>query len=215
MKQLTCLALVLVLMLSLVACGSETQNTETNPQNSVVSTTTPKETQTTTVSPDAEDKTEQLIKVPGKQIYFSTDVDWGVDNDDLAIMLYENRDCMVGICYNWISEFDGNYEGLIESLSADFVSEASSKCHGYIRTSQLEVLSNEMCNVAGYDCMKFTGKINNDGNWDCHVYGYAYEVDGVQLMVIGIVSTPEQDAAMIADIDALTDQIAASVRTEK
>lgn len=215
MRKLTCLALVLMLTLSLAACGNESNNTETNPQSSAVSTTTPKETQTTAMPQGTEGKSEQLIKVPGKQIYFSTDVDWKVDNDDLAIMLYENRDCMVGICYNWISEFDGNYEGLIESLSANFVSEASSKCHGYLRTSQVVVLTNEMCNIAGYDCMKFTGKIDNDGNWDCHVYGYAYVVNDVQLMVIGIVSTEDQDAAMIADINALTDQIAASVRTEQ
>ena len=118
---------------------------------------------------------------------------------------------MVSIAHNKLSKFEGELEDIIDFLSSNFSADASSYSEGSISGHKIETTSTERGKVADFDCVRFTGKITNDGGWDCHVYGYAMIVEDRVLMITGLVSVEAQDAGMIAEINALTDQIAESV----
>ena len=69
--------------------------------------------------------------------------------------------------------------------------------------------------VAGRDSIKFIGTVNNDDEWDCHVYGYTFIINNKAYALIGLVSAKEQDPEMIKEIDERIDKMAATIRTTK
>jgi hypothetical protein len=219
MKRLIVLLFAIAMFLCLAACDTSEME-ESRPDSESIETIETTEPTTHTEGnaehPEAGQK-DTTIRVPGEKIYFYAPSGWEVEKENLSTVVQQSKDCLVSICYNWpwpITE-ERDLTNVIAELGYNFTSDASSESRGYIVNSTIEVTSTEKSTVAGYDCVIFTGVVDNDGNWDCHVYGYTFVVNNVELMVVGLVSTQEQDEQMIADINALTDQIAASVRTEK
>ena len=217
MKRIFSLFLVLTMAFSLCACSvnkldgtqpsTETQDgTESQIQNN---TTAP----TSTVTEPADN--ENVIQIPTKEIYFSCPSGWEVEEETKTLILMESEDALIGIFYDWQNTATGELIEMVSNYSAKFLRDISSYSKGYLRTSSIEVLSSGNGKIGEFECATFTGKANNDGEWDCHMYGYTAVIDGVNVMVIGLVSAKAQDASMIAEIDALTDQVANSVRTHK
>jgi hypothetical protein len=215
MKKFITLLFTLLMILCLVACGtSDMEESQPDSESTqTVETTEPIQVEESH-GPDNDGSDSTLISVPGEQIYFSAPGGWVVKDENLSRIVANNEDCLVSICYGWPTS-DVDLIETITRLGKYFTTDASINSHGFIRNSNIEVTSTEKSAVAGYDCIVFNGVVDNGGNWDCHVYGYTFVVNNVELMVVGLVSTQEQDAQMISDINKLTDQIAASVRTEQ
>ena len=213
MKKIIALLIIATMILGLSACDAG--NVADGQQESKPVETTMPTTQTegSTESPDVGQE-NTTIRVPGEQIYFLAPSGWEVEKENLSTVIKQNKDCLVSICYNWPMSGESDLNAMITDLGYFFTSDASSESHGFILNSTIEVTSSENGAIAGYDCVVFTGIVNNDNKWDCHVYGYTFVVNNVELMVVGLVSTQEQDTQMIAEINSLTDQIASSVRTE-
>lgn len=215
MKKIVCLLLVLLLVFSMAACSKEPAQETSSPVQDV-----PEDTQTepqdTTEPPVSEQEDTQpasnVLQIPGKEIYFSYPEGWTVEEEIYTLMAMENNDALIGICYDYFTPFDGNLEGLIDFYGQPFLRDVSSYSKGYLRDSNIEVLTTESGTVAGYDCVKFTAKAINNGEWDCHLYGYTFVIGDTTLMVTGLVSAAEQDAGMIQVIDKLTDEVAGSVK---
>lgn len=182
--------------------NDNSQNTDNNQQNN----------NTTNNNTESWGK---VLQVPTKQIYFSYPEDYMVEEETKTLIIRKNEEVLVGIFYDWQTAFDGNLEGIIKNNSSRFLRDISSYSKGYLRTSTIEIKETSNTSLAGYDSLKFTGKANNQGEWDCHVYGYTLVVNDVKIMIIGLVSPKAQEAEMISQVNELTDKIAASVRTEK
>lgn len=217
MKRLICLLLAVAMLLSMAACGGQTSGGDTEPEETKKQSqgdskeTKPEDTEETKPSqPDT-----VTIQVPGKEVYFSCANGWVVDRRSQSTLVYQNEESLVSISYDWVNEFNGELEDLVTFLNFAFTFDAYSYAKGNIYGAQISTTDTERCTIGGYEAVRFTGTISNKGEWDCHVYGYTCTVDGVNLMICALVSTQAQDADMIAEIDALTDQIAASVRTEE
>lgn len=217
MKKVICILLALVMVLSLAACGKQPadKQPEDTKEPASVQGNDNKETEATQeqIPTEIEDENTE-IRVPGEKIYFYAPSGWEVEKQNLSTVVKQGKDCLVSICYDWPMSYEFDLEEMISRLGYNFTADADSEGQGYIVNSTIEVTSTEKTTVAGYDCVVFTGVVSNDGNWNCHVYGYTFVVNNVELMVVGIVSAQAQDAQMIADINALTDQIAASVTTK-
>ena len=209
MKRVLCMMMALLLIGSLVACGNKT------PDNPVDPTPDPVITDPVVSGDEGDKKDGNVLQIPATEIYFTYPKGWYKSGGSTSVMMQENEDCMVAVCYSWDQSFEGKLADMVSYFSLGFLLDAAPESRGILGAQPIEVTSTKATKVAGYDSVQFTGKVNNNGEWDCHVYGYTYVVDGTNLMVIGLVSTQAQDAQMIKDIDALTDQIAASVRTEK
>lgn len=218
MKRIISLILALTIAFGLVGCNTApnddtTENTKDVNASEAVSTT---EQSTPDTSESTDDKqNENILQVPTKDIYFTYPQDWMLSEGIETSMVMESDECLVGVCYNWHDTFDGDLVKLISSFSPGFLNDAYSYCKGNVSASEIKVENSEDAKVGNYDGIKFSGTVSNKGEWDCHVYGYTVNVDGVSLMIIGLVSTKAQDAQMIEEIDKITDQIAASIRTEK
>lgn len=213
MKKIVCLVLAVLMLVSLAACNRPAVGTEStkNPQKE---TQAPKPTETepeaTEAKPTEDQKKGTDLKIYG-DIYVVYPEPWRTEENSRTNIFYQDETCLVGITSKKGSSFEGELEDIIPYLSEAFANDVSSYSKGLLAGQEIETASVERGTVAGFDCVKFTGKINNNDNWDCHVYGYAMIVEDRVLMITGLVSTEAQDAGMIAEINALTDQIAESV----
>lgn len=213
MKKIVCIILAVLMVISLVACNGPASGTEgtKNPQKE---TQAPKPTETEPVGTDGKttepEKTEKKLKIIG-DLYISHPAEYKSADLARTKMVIQSSACVVSIAYDKTSALEGDLEDAIALLSQAFANDSSSYCEGSISGNEIETTSTERGTVAGFDCVRFSGKIKNGGGWDCHVYGYTMIVEDRVLMITGLVSTQAQDAGMIAEIDALTDRIAASV----
>ena len=218
MKRIICFMLVLTIGFGLGGCTTGSSNETTgntekvNPSESVNNT---KQTTPSTNESNDNEKDGNVLQVPTKDIYFTYPADWMISEGIETSMVMASDECLVGVCYNWHNSFGGDLVKLIASFSPGFLNDAYSYCKGNISASEIKVQNTQNAKVGSFDGVKFNGTVNNKGEWDCHVYGYTVHVNGVSLMIIGLVSTKAQDVQMINDIDDITDQIAASIRTEK
>ena len=213
MKKIVCLVLAVLMLVSLAACNRPAVGTE-NTKNPQKETQAPKPTETepeaTEAKPTEDQKKGTDLKIYG-DIYVVYPEPWRTEENSRTNIFYQDETCLVGITSKKGSSFEGELEDIIPYLSEAFANDVSSYSKGLLAGQEIETASVERGTVAGFDCVKFTGKINNNDNWDCHVYGYAMIVEDRVLMITGLVSTEAQDAGMIAEINALTDQIAESV----
>lgn len=129
--------------------------------------------------------------------------------------MYNNNDCLTGLCFQVNEEYTGTLEGVIDVYKKDFISDATTSSSGDLYGSEIEVISTEKVTVAGRDSIKFIGTVNNDDEWDCHVYGYTFIINNKAYALIGLVSAKEQDPEMIKEIDERIDKMAATIRTTK
>lgn len=217
MKKIICLLLALLMIFSLAACGGNGTQGDTKPPKD-----DDKPTQSTPPSTEDDNKTtepshtkpeDMLLRVYGK-IYVKYPSDWEVESDTQSLYVLQGKECLVNVLYRNVSMFEGELEDIVPFLSRTFADAASKYCTGSIYGGEIVTTSMERSTVAGYDCVKFEGTIEN-GDWDCHVYGYGLIVEDRVIMITGLVSAKDQDADMIAEIDALTDRIAASIEVKK
>lgn len=212
MKKFVSALLVLTMVFSFFGCAKNNGTQPSDEQQNV----TEEQTQGATVTTQAETVVkEKAVRVPATEIYFSCPTDWNVAETIRTQVVSKSEEALVGVFSSASTPVEGDLIQMVSAYSAMFLRDVSSYSKGYLRTSEIEVVESKKDRLGNYDCAVFNGKVNNDGEWDCHVYGYALTVDGVNLMILGLVSAKAQDADMISEIDALTDQIAKSIRTEK
>lgn len=207
MKKIITIGVLTILTFSLTGCSEKKPNNENNSIPTSNPTESPNED-----APIVEK--EKTFNIPGQKVYFSHPSDWSNTDRVSTTAIFKSTDCLVGVSYDWVTEFDGTLEEIIDLFSESFAWDVASLCKGYIAASSIEVLNTERTTIAGRESVRFTGFIKNN-SWNSHVYGYTYQINGINIMVTCLVSAQEQDPAMIAKINALTDQIAASVHTEE
>lgn len=216
MKKVIGFLLALALMVGMTACSSQpTDNSDTNtptaPSASDATTVVEQDnTGTTTVAQSA----GTTLQVPSKEVYFTRPEGWMSNKATYSTVLYETNESLVAVCYNFAVPYDGDLSGIVEFFGSGVMRDISAYSKGNMGVSSVTILSEDKVSVAGFDAVKFTGTAPNK-DWNCHVYGYTLMVDGMPMMVMGLVSTQAQDPAMISAIDAMTDQVAASLRTTR
>ena len=217
MKKIICLLLALLMIFSLAACG-DNGNTDDSKPEGTKNERPNNDTTNGTQNPPATSEPAQngkVLQIPYNEIYLTAPDGWDVANCDDSFVVCQTSDCLVSISYQWHVEFEGQLDDVMDLLLPRFVADAALYSKGRVDVANLEVRSTENGTIAGYDSIRFTAKIRNRDEWDCHVYGYAVVVNNIPLMITGLVSAKAQDADMIAEIDALTDRIAASIEVKK
>ena len=221
MKRITSLILVALMLLSLTACGGENSASAPGddpfiqcfPDEKYLEETTPADQTDGTGSAEQENDTWDL-NIPLKHIYISyekrlREACWGATE-----VVYDTKDALVGLIYDNEGVYTGDLWGVADFFSEKFPERAAYSSRGNLNSS-ISILTSEACTVNGFDSVRFTGTCSNDGEWDCHVYGYSFIINDTAFAIIGLVSAREQDPEMIATIDARVDAMAATVRTEE
>ena len=219
MKRITSLILVALMLLSLTACGgSSNVGTETNTdlaqqEEPQVEATPVEQTESTSPSEQAEDM--ELLSIPMKHIYLSYERNLREYTQGATQLVYDTNDALVGLIYDNEEVYTGDLWGIADFFSEKFPNRAATSSQGHLSGSRIDILTSEACTVNGFDSVRFTGTCSNDGEWDCHVYGYSFIINDTAFAIIGLVSAREQDPELIATIGARVDAMAATVRTEK
>lgn len=215
MKKLICLLLAVTMLASLAACSADNNNGKTENSQSTAENT---EQSTSAEEAPTNDDTSSKVKTartPGTEIYVDYDVSLRKKEQPTTILMYNNNDCLTGLCFQVNEEYTGTLEGVIDVYKEDFIIDATTSSCGDLYGSEIEVISTEKVTVAGRDSIKFIGTVNNDNKWDCHVYGYTFIINNKAYALIGLVSAKEQDSEMIKEIDERIDKMAATIRTTK
>ena len=219
MKKCFALFLAVALLLSLTACGS-TSNTGTETTLNVAQQKetqvedTPVE-QAESTSPAKQTEYTGLLRIPRRSIYVSYEKGLREKEQGATTLVYNTNDALVGLTYDFDKVYTGDVDGVAQFFAEDFPNRASTSSQGWLFGSRIDILTSEACTVNGFDSVRFTGTCSNDGEWDCHVYGYSFIINDTAFAIIGLVSAREQDPEMIATIDARVDAMAATVRTEE
>ena len=218
MKRITSLILATFMLLSLTACGgSANTESETNPdaaqQEKHLEETTPADQTDDMGSAEQADDMFEL-NIPLKHIYISYEKRLKEKSQGATELVYDTNDALVGLIYDNKEVYTGDLWGVADFFSEEFPENAATSSRRSL-TPPIKVLTSEACTVNGFDSVRFTGTCSNDGEWDCHVYGYSFIINDTAFAIIGLVSAREQDPEMIATIDARVDAMAATVRTEK
>ena len=218
MKRWISAILAAMLLLSLTACGSSANaGTETTPntaqQEEPQVEATPVE-QTESSKPAEQTEDMKLLSIPMKHIYLSYERKLREYTQGATQLVYDTNDALVGLIYDNEEVYTGDLWGIADFFSEKFPQRAASSSRGNLN-SPINILTSEACTVNGFDSVRFTGTCSNDGEWDCHVYGYSFIINDTAFAIIGLVSAREQDPELIATIDARVDAMAATVRTEK
>ena len=215
MKKVICLLLALVMVLSLAACGKQPadqqpEETSKTPEKETTQTATTEATS----APEETEAAGIVLQVPSKEIYFNCPDGWSYSKETYSTVLMETNASLVAVCYNWVIPYEGDLEGIVAFFSDGVMRDVSPYSQGYLGAASITTTSAEKTKLGNQECVRFIGTVPNT-EWNCHVYGYVFVVNDIPMMVMGLVSTQAQDAQMISDINALTDQIAATVRTTK
>ena len=215
MKKALCLILAVLFLMSLAACSSDpVSNTNPSENNQTENRTDPTDQTNGTTESTSGQNTANTLQVPSKEIYFDCPEGWTFSKETYSTVLMETDESLIAVCYNWAVPYEGDLAGIVDFFSAGVMRDVASYSKGYLGASSITTANKSETTIAGMNAVKFTGSAPNT-EWNCHVYGYTMIVDGIPMMVMGLVSTQAQDASMIAEIEALTDQVANSVRTEK
>ena len=215
MKKVLVIFLTTVLAVSFVACGNKNDVTSSE---TVSKESISKESSQEIISSDEASSKEEIreFRVQGST-HFYAPIEWKVFKNSNSSVVCKSEDTMVSISYRYQTDPNNDLEKIIEKITYTAFSDAAGRCHGNIRNSSINVISTEKSTLADIECLKFTGLIPNSsvanslGDWDCHAYGYTFIYDGAEFMICGIVSKPEQDPELIAEINELTDFIAESI----
>ena len=218
MKKLVLFFLAIVMIFGSVACSSAPEDETKSPEKDKTETVEKIE-ETDGEQEDNVEETEKadeesVLKIPTKKLYFTIPSDLKLYEKNKIYYATSNDDYLVGIYCDVYSKFDETPKDILEKYSVSFLMDIRTSCEGAIVKDSLEVIEGENVKIGGFDAYKFTAKVANS-NWDCYAYGYTCVVGNSPVLVLGLVHSHEQADQMIKDVTKYTDQIAASVRTEK
>ena len=219
MKKMVLIFLVAIMSIGMIACGKEevTPNESGNNSN--------QETQNVDINSEKDENNDsqtendkdnvKSIKAILADVYLDCEPDLTIREEGYTVLVYNTSDALVGLTALTDDEYNGTLTDAVDLFKKQFLYDASCVSRGALFGSSFDVKSSKETMIAGYESVCFTATVSNRDQWDCHVYGYVFVIDEVPCAVIGLVSADTQDPAMIAEIDARVDRMAATIRTEE
>ena len=215
MKKVVCFLLILMLVCSITGCNKEIPGTSA-PSDGGNPTTQERPSTTTSASTETTVPAEKmmLFKVPSKEVYFNYPSYLAKFEQSYTEVLFTSKDAVVGICFDFLNAYTGTLDDVYDHLLPYYLDNVSTTSRCTLFGAPYKLVSAESVTVNGLESSRFVAVATGEEGWDCHVYGYSFLIDGLPCAVIGIVSTEEQAADMIAEYDALVDKIAGTTRTK-
>lgn len=216
MRKFLSVLLVIMLVVSLVACANNNTPDDTNEPSSTNSEEQASTNNETPTSSSSETKENvKTAQIPGREIYVDYSSSMRKKDQAYTVLMYENNDALVGLSFKNDGGFNGSLDDVVNLFKSDFINDAATSSSGDLYGSEISITSSQKTTMANRESIKFSGTVRNKDTWDCHVYGYAFIIDNIPCAVIGLVSAQAQDASMISEIDAHVEEIASTIRTTK
>lgn len=221
MKRLFCVLLSLLTVLSLFAACSTTKKQETT--NNKKEETGVNQTETETPEgPNTNAEEENTVKeekdelksitAPITGVWVQYNAERKTKESGYARLISSGNNTIAAFCMDVLNPYTGTLEDVFDHFKDTYPSRVAVACQGDVNSCSIELIDSEKVTMAGFDSIRFTGKVPNKSGWDCHVYGYTFLIDSVPYAVIGIVSDASQSEDLIAFINAEVDAIAATIK---
>lgn len=213
MKKILCVIAALLFLLTMTACGNETQDENNN------SSTDSNQPQTSQMDPsgnaESNDDSEVVLsysyKVPGKNIVID------VPNWQEIEKGYTQLYILHGVKYVAFTADDSvSISSLNEAHDIAF-SKFKENIQNYSYVNDLTVISDSVETISGIEMYKYEGTLNcgRDTIYDAYVIGYSFIMDGVPCTVTGSVIDQEQPEDMIAEMKATVEAMIQTLRSER
>lgn len=218
MKKILCVIAALLFLLTMTACGNETQDENNN------SSTDGNQTQTSQVdesgNAESNDDSEVVLsysyKVPGKNIVID------VPNYQEIEQGYTQLYILHGIKYVAVTAAKKSTATELSAAHADAFAKFKENIQNYSYVNDLTVVSDSVESINGIEMYKYEGTLNcaldysnKDYSYDAYVIGYSFIMDGVPCTVTGSVIDQEQPEDMIAEMKATVEAMIQTLRSER
>ena len=223
MKRFLLVLLCVCMVLSMVACGNNTNDNPTESQN-VEQPSQPDGNENSTPTFGTEqkpaDKYDSYAKVGGESIYVNYKTGRRDDTGASSIVFHSTATDIVVLAYDTTGSFSGDHLNALDFINdgrifkdIEVYSGASFSNHSTKYT--IVVSSTEGKTVNGLSMQKFTGTVQSEKNRACYAYGYAFVINGIPCVLAGFVLTEAQEQSLITAINVEVDTMMQSVRTER
>ncbi len=161
-----------------------------------------------------DDELNNTIKISGTNVYINYSSNLRFKKQSNSILFYNSNDALVGITFN-TTKYNGDLKNIINLLINDFINDSATSSSGNIYNQQFNLDDTVNVKINNNDGIKFWGMVENQGGWNCHVYGYALVVDEIPILFTGIVSSQEQSSDLIQEIENRVDAMVKTIRSSK
>lgn len=215
MKKIMAMFLLLAIVGSFVGCSIENPQGSQDSSTQQCSSTVEQSTQTEDSS-NAEDATAGYSREEHLTIGAYVNYKDGVSRYDVAggKMYVHSRDKVLTSSVMISKDsYEGDLDGVLPLLMEKFENSVRGYMCGTIKGNELKLDSSEKVTVAGFESIRFRGKVYNN-IVDCFIYGYTFLVNDQPCMIVGIVSSDSQEQDLIDTVVQDVDAMAKTLRLD-
>ena len=216
------IGIIILLIIIVVVCFAFIKNDGNNNNNSSSNSNTdvnenPNNNNGVNNNQDNNSNDKELnntIKISGTNVYISYSSKLRYKKQSNSILFYNNNDALVGITFN-TTKYNGDLKDIINLLMDSFINDSATSSSGNIYNQKFTLLDTENVKINNNDSIKFSGLVENQGGWNCHIYGYALVVDDIPILFTGIVSSKEQSSDLIKEIEDRVDTMVKTIKSRE
>lgn len=210
MKKGLCTLIVILLLLSLTACGKPDDNgTTPKPEDTTGTTMQPGATEPSQSTQDKEEKLEKF-KFSQISVYCMVPEDCTRKTNGSIASTTDNKAYLATI-FTGEKGSAGDLADILVASSEKYASDVNKYLSTNIEAEVLKAQTTENVTVSGYEAVKFSGQIKNIENGDYKIYGYSMIIEERPVMFLGILVSEDQADADLNAMEAFIDQMAGSI----
>lgn len=219
MKKILLMVMVLVLVLSCVACSSGHTNTDETQGSSTpeLSNQTQAESITQdTTEPDDEIKLDGVAYVGSRLITVNYSTSRRKDTKSDSLVFHSKMSNAIVLTYDKSSPYTDSVDSVFEILNdGDLFGDISTYTGSAFSSKgpfKIDVVSSEKVTVAGFESVKIIGSVTDANGKAAAVYAYTFVIDETPCMLAGIIVDDANNSDVVNAVKEEVDLMAKTIK---
>lgn len=220
MKKICIVLICITLLGGIIGCGKKSDDKPID--NSEQPMNTEKTAVDEAISDEkADEEYTACLNVPFKKVYINYKKGRRYSTSSSTAVFATSGKYILDFAYEYEEVFEGDYKDVFDYLNDGRVLKAVNhystevNFEDYESVYYINKLSEEDVNINGIDMQRIKGEVVSDEGIVCDVYGYAFVLNDVPCMLLGLILTenPEQD--LVESLNEEVEIMIKTARTEK